>query len=162
MYSWLLFMLTLNFGLFVLSTGCEAGTYGQNCENICRGHCLECHVDTGNCLQYNGQTCFYCSSNNCDNRGICKTCLNGRHGRYCNLTCPNNCAECTSSSNCTRCIDGYYGSKCFEKCPIHCTSCLNGNNMQFMWKLNGPVKLANAIVTAVIIAERQANAQKDV
>ncbi|XP_062588648.1 protein draper-like isoform X2 [Saccostrea cucullata] len=81
---------------------CSFGTYGFQCENICRN----------------------CISNQCDGiTGICILgCRNGWWGDLCDMECASVCVESCDRSNghCSKCISGKYGPNCSESCSRNC------------------------------------------
>ncbi|XP_071088135.1 scavenger receptor class F member 1-like [Haliotis cracherodii] len=99
---------------------CEAGFYGDTCEENCPVNCAPgnagkplCKKDTGEC------------SNNCKP---------GSWGGICNKTCPTGCKEkicLPGSGSCVNCSGKYFGSTCEKKCHGCNESChRNGTCVQ--------------------------------
>lgn len=131
------------------SLGCNDGFWGVKCNELCRYNIPDCKKCTANqesvtCLECvnnfkmenNGATCtcsFYClprddlPGTNCDPyTGECvHGCKPGRYGRFCNLTCGNNCKNHVCHRYTGECTEGcvhasFCGTTCESICSNNC------------------------------------------
>ena len=124
---------------FTKSWRCDAGKWGDNCENQCNTTCAEnrCDKVTGHCYScsenYWGNYCdtsctvVYCIKQaDCDRvtGPFCEVCEENKWGSLCEKDCSNNCGgSCQSLEKCKTCREGYWGSSCNVTCQSHCQSC---------------------------------------
>ncbi|WAR16752.1 PEAR1-like protein [Mya arenaria] len=129
---------------------CADGRFGEICEHNCSLGCESgnCTREIGFCLcksGWSGQRCdtctndyfgdncdFKCEPNcvSCNGHFDCQSCMAGKYGTVCQLTCPKGCLEdiCDiSDGSCHSCKDGYFGTHCNNTCPQKCQTCdVNG------------------------------------
>ncbi|KAH9503028.1 hypothetical protein Btru_075746, partial [Bulinus truncatus] len=119
---------------------CVDGKYGLTCDMSCNrrcksctvdGHCIQCHSDSYEGVDYCSSTCG--GNSKCDrSSGHCiEGCITGYLGPQCLESCSQYCdgdKSCNSDGSCTNgCIAGYYGYECLSKCSDNCDgdgSCL--------------------------------------
>lgn len=101
-------------------------------------NCQTCPVSSSQCTQCNtgfrlasSTSCVQCPAgcNNCDtSASVCDVCASGLTliAGAC-ITCPTNCATCTSTTSCSVCAPGFDLSNglCVQ-CPSNCKTCSNG------------------------------------
>ena len=73
---------------------CKDGYYGDFCNVTCSPYCKDDKCDRdGSCTCKPGAAFTGCCPENCqggcDNSSVCKTCMAGYYGSYCNETCSN-------------------------------------------------------------------------
>ncbi|XP_052763973.1 multiple epidermal growth factor-like domains protein 10 isoform X2 [Mya arenaria] len=135
--------------------GCVNTIFGHRCKSACPGNCRTCAQD-------DGHPCFTCKNSfydiisacsmrcplgcdgTCNDNGICSacksnfegarcdTCIPGKYGEDCSMTCHyqncrctdlNGCDSCTTGfagDFCMKCVTGYYGANCNIRCLSGC------------------------------------------
>lgn len=115
--------ITCLFGYNNQSNTCVPQT---SCTN---GICVNCPIGSipsntsiGTCTQCTGSNCARCSS---ANPSTCITCLNGNYlnSNSACVSCPSQCATCTSPSNCLTCASGFTLSNLPVASPGVCVQC---------------------------------------
>ncbi|XP_048246498.1 ankyrin repeat domain-containing protein 50-like [Haliotis rufescens] len=129
----------LHSGRTVCRDGCVDGYCGIRCKIPCPEGCLTC--DQSHCenctlcrADLYGAKCEHSCLHKCDGfacnvLGSClATCIDGRHGAHCNVSCQSNHQSCDrDTGQCQQCKVGHFGNECQHLCP----SCLTTEEEQF-------------------------------
>ncbi|XP_052765088.1 uncharacterized protein LOC128206565 isoform X2 [Mya arenaria] len=122
---------------------CDAGLFGDYCNNTCPSNCTSCDRFTGVCDECPSTTVYgdFCNiscSQSCidleclQKSGNCTVgCLMNFYDQQCDKKCSVNCKEgdtnltqCDRSGNCTNgCNEGFRGDNCDDPCNVSCVSC---------------------------------------
>ncbi len=131
---------------------CKNGFWHDKCEYECSNYCKDnkCDRTNGKCINCidsyyldNDKICQKCPENcinKCSLESGCEIC-EFNYGKWCNLTCPNNCFGNICDRNngeCFKCKDNFYGVNCTENCSNCNNSCFkkNGECIQHLCKNN--------------------------